>query len=233
MPVQIGRGEIMTSASLLLDNPITMAIKAIYGIAKDFEEGFKDLIEVMKRSENVAIARTGSVIEGARYGFGIGYVTPVIIIAVGQFILGNPLHAAMTVGSAAVLSNPIAMTCGAIGAIYYGWQALDHDERNAILNRVMEAFQVGAELVKAMVNFVITTTKELLSSESLAEVKKMLASVANGFGKKLGDITGAITDGVRDTVETVADKVVEARDYVAEKFSRNGKQADPPQVENG
>ena len=97
-----------------LTNPIVSAISALYGFVQKIDQDIDQLLETMKQSENSTVSRTASVIEGAKYGFGIGYITPVIVLAVGQLILGNPLAAAGAVASAAVFTNPIAMTCGAI-----------------------------------------------------------------------------------------------------------------------
>lgn len=217
-------------------NPIVAALAAMYGFAKAINEGIDELLEKMKQSENSTVSRTASIIEGAKYGFGIGYITPVVIIAVGQLILGNTLAAAATVGSAAVLSNPIAMTCGAIGAIYYGWQALTEDEKNAILSRLMEAFQVGAELIKAMISFVLMRTKELLSAENLAEVKRFITEAASVFGKTLSDVTKAIKDTVVDTYESVSTKMKQgasgAHVYIADKLRREKRSPGMPGMES-
>jgi len=110
-------------------NPITAAIAALYSAANGINDFINSHIEVLKCSENPTIASTGRVLEAAKFGFGLGYLSSVAIMAVGQLILGNNLvfgagSVASMLGSAAVLSNPIAMTCGAVGAIYYGWNAL-------------------------------------------------------------------------------------------------------------
>lgn len=212
------------------NNPIVAAIVALYGFAKTIDEGIDELLDKMKKSENSTISRTASIIEGAKYGFGIGYVTPIVIIAAGQLILGNPMAAAATVAGAAVMTNPIAMTCGAIGAIYYGWQALSEDDKNAILSRLMKAFEVGAELIKAMIAFVLVRTKELLSAENLAEVKRFITEAANAFGHTLSDVTKAVKDTVVDTYETVTTKVKQgasdAHGFIADKLRRDKTSAD-------
>ena len=128
---------------------IAQAIKALYGAAEDINEFLDKHIVEMKDSENPTIARTGRVLEMAKYGFGIGYITPVIVIAVGQLLLGNPLSAAVTVVTAATFTNPIAMTCAAIGAIYYGWGALTEVERSEILEKLSNGLEVGIELIKS------------------------------------------------------------------------------------
>ena len=107
----------MAGAGLGL-SAIAQAIKALYGMAVEINDFLDKHIEEMKGSDNPTISRTGRVLEMAKYGFGIGYISSVTIIAVGQLLLGNTLGAVTTVASAAVLSNPIAMTCAAIGAIY-------------------------------------------------------------------------------------------------------------------
>jgi hypothetical protein len=210
--------------TLTLNNPIAMAIQSLYGFVQGIDKGIEDLLNSMKQSENPTVVRTASVIEGAKYGFGIGYVTSVIVIAVGQLILGNTLAAVVTVGTAVTLTNPIAMTCGAIGAIYYGWQALSEDDRNAIVHRLMGAFEVGAEMIKAIISFVVTTTKELLSAENLAEVKRFITEAAGAFGHTLSDVTRAIKDTVVDTFDTVTTTAgkagSDARRYVTRKLTR-------------
>lgn len=218
-----------------LVNPITAAISALYGFAQTIDQGLDQLLERMKQSENSTVSRTASIIEGAKYGFGIGYITPVVVIAVGQLILGNPLGAVVTVAGAAVMTNPIAMTCGAIGAIYYGWQALAEEDKNAILSRLMSAFGVGAELIKAMINFVLTRTKELLSAENLAEVKRFIAEAASAFGNSLSDVTKAIKDTVIDTYETVSTKAKQgasdAHDFISNKLRREKISSEPVKIE--
>ena len=178
---------------------IAQAIKALYGMAEEINEYLDKHIEEMRSSENPTIARTGRVLEMAKYGFGIGYITPVIVIAVGQILLGNPLSVLTTVVTAATLTNPIAMTCAAIGAIYYGWGALTEAERNEILDKLSRGLEVGNELIKSIVHFVVDKTKELLSSKNIEEMKKFIAAAAATFGKTLGDVTHKITDVVSDS----------------------------------
>lgn len=217
--------------NLTLNNPIAMAIQSLYGFVQGIDRGIEDLLNSMKQSENPTVVRTASVIEGAKYGFGIGYATSVIVIAVGQLILGNTLAAVVTVGTAVTLTNPIAMTCGAIGAIYYGWQALSESDRNAIVSRLMGAFEVGAEMIKAIVSFVVTATRELLSAENLAEVKRFITEAAGAFGHTLSDVTRAIKDTVVDTFDTVTAKAgkaaADAHGYVAGRLGRGKDDAEP------
>ena len=195
-------------------SPIAQIIAVMYQITKDINNGINNLIDDMKQSENTTISRTGRVLEGAKYGFGVGYMTPVIVVAVGQLLLGNPLHA---LGHAAVMAwpNPISMTCAAVGAILYGWNALTPQERDETLEKLSKGLEVGIELIKSIVHFVIDKTKEILSSENIEELKKYIGSVAATFGKTLSDVTRKVTDIVSDGYDIlkrksgdVADKTV-------------------------
>jgi hypothetical protein len=131
--------------------------------------------------------------------------------------MGNPLSAGGTLLSGATLTNPIAMTCAAIGAIYYGWNALDEHEKEAIIERVVADFKIGVELIKAIINYVITKTKELMSSDALADIKSFVQESAKTFGKTLSEITRNLKDKVFDTAEYVKDKAEDVSDFVKEK----------------
>ena len=139
----------------------------------------------------------------AKYGFGLGYLSTVTVIAVGQYLLGNTLAAITTVATAATLSNPIAMTCAAVGAIVYGWGALDERERNDILDRLATGLEIGVELIKSIVAFVITTAKELLNSKILKDLKTFIADKAALFGRSLSDVTHSTADVLNDAAAAV------------------------------
>jgi hypothetical protein len=203
----VGLGSFALSAT-------AKAIMALYGVASDINDFIDKQIEKMKESENPTISRTARVIEGAKFGFGIGYVVPIAIIAIGQLILGNHLTAAATVGGAVVATNPIAMTCAAVGAIYYGWSALSGREQDEILERLRADLEVGVELLKSIIGFVLTKTKDLLSAENIKEMKAFISDAAATFGKSLADVTGAIKDRVLGAVDTVARTTVEASSTV-------------------
>ena len=123
------------------NNPIIAAIKAIYGITGEINSYISGLIESMKKSANKTIEQTGRVLEGAKMGFGIGYITPVATIATGQMILGHPFLAAATIATSPV--NPMAMTCAAVGAIYFGWKALADDDRNGMIEKLQAGLELG------------------------------------------------------------------------------------------
>jgi hypothetical protein len=199
----------MSGVPFSLANPVVQAIAALYGVATSISDFIDEHVAAMKKSGNATVRATGSVIEGARHGFGIGYITPLVIIAVGQLILGNPLSAIAVVGSGVMLTNPIAMTCGALGAIFHGWRALTEDERDAIVERLTEAFTVGAELIRAMVQFTVKAMSDLLSAENIQEFRRLVADTAQAFGRSLSDIT-----------QSVKDRLAEATDAVSEGVSR-------------
>ena len=87
-------------AAQLALSGIAKAIKALYGMTSEINDYLDKHIEEMKGSENSTISPTGKVVEMAKVGFGIGYMTPVVIIAVGQWLLGNTFAAISTVASA-------------------------------------------------------------------------------------------------------------------------------------
>ena len=201
---------------------IAKSIKALYGMTVQIDAYIDQHLEAMKGSENPTISRTGRVIAAAKEGFGIGYISAVTIIAAGQLLLGNPLSAIATVATAATLTNPIAMTCAAVGAIYYGWGALTDVERNEILDKLSKGLEIGVELVKSIIRFVMDKTKELLSSENLKEIRAFVSSAAATFGKTLGDITKKIVDVAGDTFDAVRQKsgaaASKAADLAAEAY---------------
>ena len=197
-------GTLLTAGASL--NLMAEAIQSLYGVASDFNDYLNKHIADMKGSENPTVSRTGRVLEMAKFGFGIGYITPVVVIAVGQFLLGNTLAAASTLVTAATLTNPIAMTCAAVGAIYYGWGALTDNERNEILDKISRGLEIGLEFIKSVIRFVTEKTKELLDSKNLEEIKKYISSTAVIFGRSLSAITHKFSDRASDTYNTVISK---------------------------
>ena len=209
----------MSTAILPGVSLITAAIRGIYGIAGDINDFLDRHIADLQASDNPTVARTGRVIMAAKSGFGIGYITSVVVIATGQLLLGNSLAAGGAVLTAVTLTNPIAMTCAAIGAIYYGWNALSDQERNDIIEKLTNDLKVGAELIKSLIRFVVDKTKEFLSSENLKEIKVFVANAAAGFGKSLGDITKKVADMVSGSFEAFKKTTGQAADAVADLAS--------------
>ncbi|NTU50191.1 MAG: hypothetical protein HGA87_04790 [Desulfobulbaceae bacterium] len=195
------------------------SVKVLYGFANSTNDFVNNHIDDMQQSEKPTISRTGRVLEMAKHGFGIGYITPIAIIAAGQLILGNSLSAVTTVASAATLTNPIAMTCAAVGAIYYGWNALSDEEKSEMLEKLSNGLSIGAELIKSIIRFVIDKTKELWNSENLAEIKRNISSAAEIFGKTLGDVTHKISDKLADGFDTIKEKTAVAMEKTADLAS--------------
>lgn len=164
----------------------------------------------MKASENPTIARTGRVLDAAKEGFKLGYMSSVIVISVGQLLLGNPLAAVKFVATAATLTNPIAMTCAAFGAIYYGWNALSDVERNEILEKISSGLDIGIELIKSILRFVREKTDEFLNSKNIQELKKYISETAALFGKSLYSVTHQMVDVASSAISAVAAKSGEA-----------------------
>ena len=210
----------MTSLPFVPSNPIVDAIKVLYGVATSVNAFIDEHIAKLKAHENETINATGRVLENAKAGFGIGYITPLILTATGQLLLGNQLNATAILASGMTLSNPLAMTCGAIGAIYYGWQALSEEEKNAILARLTAAFEVGVELIKSMISFVISSLGSILSKEKLAEFKNFVASAAENFGKTLADITRDSKDKFFHVMDWVGNAWKDASTSVQEGAER-------------
>jgi len=235
-------------------NAITAAIKALYGVANDVNAFLDEHVEAMKASDHPTISRTGRVIEAAKYGFGIGYAVPIAIIATGQLLLGNTLTAVTTVATAATLTNPVAMTCASVGAIYYGWGALSDVERDEFLEKLSTGLGIGVELIRSIIRFVIEKISALLSKENLDEIKAYISAAAEKFGRTLGDVTKTISDQIKDTVDVVVKKSGEAMEKtkgvaagayratvdtaekaahnLAEKFEKSGAKADPKKIED-
>ena len=208
---------------------VAQAVSALYGVTAGVataafqgvvvvNQFFDNHIEEMKRHENPTVARSGRVLDAAKYGFGIGYVTSVAIIATGQVILGNTLAAGGTFATAAVLANPIAATCAAMGAVIYGYSALSDVEREELLSKISSGLEIGIELIKSIIRFVVDTAKELLSKENIAELKKFIATVAESFGRTLGDVTRKMKDRIADGLDVIKEKSGDAADVLSEGF---------------
>jgi hypothetical protein len=224
-PLNVKQRKVTMSSTKVLANAlpsvslITAAIRGIYGIAGDINDFLDRHIADLQASDNPTVARTGRVMMAAKSGFGIGYITSVVVIATGQLLLGNTLAVGGTVLTAVTLSNPIAMTCAAIGAIYYGWNALSDQERNDIIEKLTIDLKIGAELIKSLIRFVVDKTKELLSSENLKEIKVFVTKAAAGFGKSFGDITKKMADMVSGSFDALKRKTGQAADVAADMAS--------------
>lgn len=203
-------------------SPIVLAIGALYRVADGMNEWIDRHIEDLKSSADPLKASIGRVLEGVKFGFGLGYIGSTCLIAVGQLLLGNTLEAVITVASSAVLMNPIAMTCAAIGAIYFGWAALTEREREQILERLARGLTVGVELLRALIDFAIRRSRELLDSKQLERAKQFIKAQAEAFGRTLYDVTRQLGDFTSEAVGTIAQRAGEAAQAIKETASKVG-----------
>lgn len=218
----------------IVSSAMVTGIKALYGISQDINDYLDEHIEQMKLSENLTVSRTGRILEMAKYGFGMGYITSVVVIATGQLILGNALSAVTTIATAATLTNPIAMTCAAVGAIYYGWNALSEQEKNELLEKLSHGLEIGIEMIKSVIRFLVEKTKEILTSDNLTEIKKNISLAAAVFGKTLGDITHKLIDKAADGLDviksTTSKAMADTADLASDAYEvikdKSGKAAD-------
>ena len=105
-------------ANIMIDS-----IRSLYGTAKNINDFLNDHIDEMKKADNPTISRTGNVLEMAKYGFGVGYITPLVVIAAGQMILGNPLAAVGAIVTSP--TNPFSLTCVAVEHSIFGLGCLE------------------------------------------------------------------------------------------------------------
>lgn len=161
-------------------------------------------IATLQQSDNALANRCGEVLDAVREGFGIGSEHSLMVIGLGRTLLGGSIVPAAGVP---MLTNPVTLTCAAIGAIHYGWNALSEDEKTAVLDTVGKAFNAGRELIRSIAGFVLQTLKALLSKENLAELKRVVADGASAFGRRIGDITRTIADRSRGMFDAASDRV--------------------------
>ncbi len=90
--------------------------------------------------------------------------------------------------------NVVVITCAALGAIHYGWKAMLDEDWEILVNAVGKAFKVGAELIRSIATFAYDKLKALMSAENMAELRKLVSSVAAGFGTRLSEITRKLSD---------------------------------------
>jgi len=193
------------------------------------------MIGNMKANENTTINRIGRVLEGTKLGFMMGYLTPSILTAVGVTLTTGDLLTAVG-GGIAVLGNPVAGVSAAIGAVYFGWKALNDSERDAVLKQVSDFLKAGYELIKSVVNFAINLMKDLLSADNLNEIKETLSDAAELVGRHLADITKSLKDKcfkagrvISEAADAVSKTASEAAESVSQRFKK--KPSDEPKVD--
>lgn len=216
--IALGTGQIALGAGQFVLSSFAQAIQKLYGVAADINTFVDDHIHQMKVSDNVTVSRTGAVLEGAKYGFGLGYMSSVAIIAGGQILLGNNLLAIAEIATAATLSNPVAMTCAAVGAIYFGWNALSEDEKNSILEKLKDGLNIGIELIKAIFNYVINWFKTINDSKIFQELKEDIRDAAIVFHRKLSDVTRESGDRAGEVLTVIKNRTFKFGDATLEKM---------------
>jgi len=163
----------------------------LYGFASSAAQFAAEHIETLKSADNLLANKCGLLLEQAVAGWGMGSETALLVIGIGQHLLGNPLTAgvAMTPGV-----NAVVVTCAALGAIHYGWKAMSDEDREMLVTTVGSAFAVGAELIRSIASFAYDKLKALMSAENMAELRKLVADVAGAFGTRLSEITRKLSD---------------------------------------
>ncbi|MEQ9444755.1 MAG: hypothetical protein RJS98_04265 [Rhodospirillaceae bacterium] len=187
------------------------AIGSLYGVAGDINDFIDKHISSLKQNEDETIAITGNVLGGVKTGFGMGYLGSVTLMSTGQLLLGNPLNAIATVGTAATLTNPVAMTAASIGAVYFGWNALTTAQKDSILDKLAEGLEVGVEFIKSVIRFAVGLMKELLNSKQVKQLKKYIKVQAALFGRSLYDVTHQLRDFCSTTAENIGRKASAVR----------------------
>lgn len=179
------------------------AVMLIYGAAGTVNAFVDEHIDLLKASSDPSISKVGSVLEGAKKGLLLGYAAPVVLIATGQLLLGHPFLAGGTVLTAATLTNPIAATCAAIGAIWFGWKALNNTEQEALLEKLSKGFELAIDVIRSVIEFALGQLKSMLSSKELKKLKDGLIEFARKLGRSLYAITGKLKDLLYSTVDEV------------------------------
>ncbi len=190
----------MMVGAMTAATPGVGVLSQLYGFAGNAATFALEHVETLKAADNVLANRCGQVLEAASIGFGVGAETALVLIGVGQSLLGNPLTTGAIVTGP---GNPIVMTCAAIGAIHYGWKALSDKERDVLLGTVGTAFNVGVEFVRSIASFALDLIQTLMSRENMEELKRMVAVAAETFGRHLSDITRLLSDRLREGARLV------------------------------
>ena len=111
------------------------AASTVGSAALQANDSFDSMIDRLKSSENITINRIGRVIEGTKFGFLLGYVTPSILTAAGVCLTTGDLSLAVA-GGIEAFTNPVSGVCAAVGAVYFGWQALSDQNVTRFFSRL-------------------------------------------------------------------------------------------------
>lgn len=213
MNIGMAAGILSLVGTQFVRTRMAASIVDLYKMGSGVSQFLDDHINKMQSSDNSTIAQSGRVMEGAKSGFGLGYISTIAIMATGQILLGNSLDTLGTLATGVTFTNPIAMTCAAFGAIYYGWNALSADEKLVILKKLSDGLEIGVELIKSMIHFVISKTNEIFSDQNIAEFKIFIKEYASRFGKSLYEVTGKFSDLVKGTAEKMDEMTTKAGEF--------------------
>lgn len=204
----------MNAIQAIPTNDLLSSVVATYGVGAVDESEQQAFIQrhvsEMERSSNEAVARSGYILSRAQEGFGLGYKVPLSIIVMGQSMLGINLATATPF----IASNPAAFTAAALGAVYYGYQALSDEERDILHSKIGEALDFGIELIKTIARFSIDLMKSLLDPATLAQIKQFVAEIATAAGSSLYEVTGRLYDRVAGIAYSVGEVATSAGSYV-------------------
>jgi len=181
------------------------AVQTLYGAAKGLDAFLDKHIEALKNSPDDSINRIGRVLEGAKRGLALGYAVPVILLATGHLLLGNPLSVATTVLTAATLTNPVASTCAALGAIYFGWKALNKSEQQAVIESLRAGFEMASEIIREVIEFGLELLKSSLGRKEIEKIKERVAEFAGKLGRSIYSVTGKMLDLVYTRTDVTSD----------------------------
>jgi uncharacterized protein YaaW (UPF0174 family) len=201
----LAAAKVLFDAAKFATTAMAKAIGSMYGAAKGLDAFVDRHIDELKGSPDEAVNRIGRVLEGAKKGLYLGYAAPVILIATGQLLLGNPLSATKTVLTAATLTNPIASTCAAIGAIYFGWKALNKSEQQAIISFLCQGFALTGEVIREILDFALKMLHDVLGRKEVQGLKTLLADFAGKLGRSIYSVTGRLIDLVYSEPDVTSD----------------------------
>jgi hypothetical protein len=176
------------------------SLAKLYGFAAPAAVFITQHIDTLKSADNILANRCGLVLEATQQGFGVGGEVGLMVIGLGQAILGNPLAGKVAVAGG---TNPVVLTCAAIGAIHYGWSAMSQGEKDKLVNQVATAFKVGVELVRSLATFTLSTIRAVLSRQNVEELKRYVRHAAALFGHRLSDVTHKISDRIHEGATAV------------------------------
>ncbi len=198
----------MLAASLTGSTGLT-SLSKLYGIALPAAGFILEHIESLKGLDNPLANRCGLVLEAATVGFGVGSELGLVVIGLGQAILGNPLTGAAA-GAAVTTISPVVLTCASIGAIHYGWSAMPERDRDELAQLVGKAFNIGAEFIRSLARFALDTIKSIMSRQNIEDMKKFVTEAAASFGNRFSDITHKVVDRIAEGATTAKVFVVRA-----------------------